>query len=172
MMRSSILPARRLPLRIPISVIAACVLICSASPAAAQCVGDPPDVIGTWELVERVCVTFAGTEHWTPETLGYTEQLEFRGDGTMTIYRDEIPQSEGTWSLACTECLIPYGFFWCLPENEPFVRLKLVRFPEVGELNIADVNLVDAGCAGSYILRGIIVPEERDTWGDLKLLYR
>jgi len=170
-MRSSILPARRFPLRIPISVFALCVFICAASPAAAQCVGDPPDVVGTWELVERACVTFAGMEYWTPEELGYTQQLEFRGDGTMTIYRDEIPQSEGTWSLVCTECLVPYGFFWCLPENEPFGRVKLVRKPEAGEISIEDVNLIDAGCAESYITRGVVVRVENKTWGRVKTLY-
>ena len=171
MVRSSILSARRFPLRIPISVIALCVFICAASPAAAQCVGDPPDVVGTWELVGRACVTFAGMEYWTPEELGYTQQLEFRGDGTMAVYKDEIFQSEGTWSLVCTECLVPYGFFWCFPENEPFGRVKLVRRPEAGELNIDDVNLMDAGCSDAYVMRGVVVRVENKTWGRVKTLY-
>ncbi len=61
-----------------------------AGPAVAQ-----EELHGFWEW-DTTSGGIAGT-FMTPETEGFTKQLELRDDGTAHLYYDEVWQSSGIW---------------------------------------------------------------------------
>lgn len=176
MKRTATLLALQVPLAALIALISLALIALTAAaplPAAAQCNGDVPDVTGCWEMIEKSCVTIGGLVHWTPAELGFTRQLEFRGDGTMTCYQDLAPLFEGTWRLEFLYFDTVDRYYWCFPESEPFDLGQTLNFIEGGLMAIGDYPVaVDAGCGFVYAPRGEIVAEGSDTWGEVKAIYR
>ncbi len=145
-------------------------LMILAAPASAQCVGDPPDVVGSWEWTMSVGGIAGDTR--TPATEGYTWQLEFRDDGTMTSYLNEEFEYVHPWSVECRECSLPDGWRWCFSAGEPFAfaTAVMVRLSP-RELECGPVDVID-GYGHAFVPRGPVVPEDPDTLGRIKILYR
>jgi hypothetical protein len=56
-------------------------------------------ILGQWNWIESIYYyTVSGTPYiMNPDSLGYSVQIEFNGDGIFTTYRNALPESSGTY---------------------------------------------------------------------------
>jgi len=56
-------------------------------------------IIGQWNWIESVYYyTVSGIPYvMNPDSLGYSVQIEFNGDGTYSVFRNSLPEDSGTY---------------------------------------------------------------------------
>lgn len=133
-------------------------------PAAAQCEGAPPDVTGCWEWVCTTCEF----KFMTPGTEGYTEQLQFDADGTLTVFRDEAFVYAGHHPVECLSSFSGH-YYWGI-ENCPYIGGRVDLYD--GGETLFFMNMHVCGAYDTYITRHPIVAEGSDTWGKMKAIFR
>jgi hypothetical protein len=134
--------------------------------AAAQ--RDDPPVVGTWEW--EISVGGIAGVTLTPATVGYTQQLEFTGDGVIRLYRDELLQFSGTYEYmgsATSGSLTTEGFD---------LGIEPIQVTFGSDVEGVFMDMVDSCCDGfqsRYRERGPIgpVPAMTSSWGVLKGVY-
>jgi hypothetical protein len=137
------------------------VLLLTAATSLAQC---PDFLLGTWEWEYSV----GGIAGWTltPESVGYTIQLEFLDSGTMLYYEDQVLQQVYSYEIACSSPVS--GMVTYSPSSWPTAFAYTEVLPDGLRLHLDD-QCID--CYNSrYIQRGP-VPTRNTSWGEIKSLY-
>jgi hypothetical protein len=141
-----------------------CVLLMPTM-ASTQC-GDSPQILGVWEW-EKSEGGIAG-ELRTPDTEGFTLQLEFLESGVVREYVDGSLLRSSTFSFNCQET-DRWGWAWALRTvTQGGFELRRVTFRE----DPATVRLIledswDDGFISVYAPRAL-VPVQPRTWGWIK----
>lgn len=136
-------------------------LLLTAAPSLAQC---PDFLIDTWEWEYSV----GGIAGWTltPESVGYTVQLEFLASGTVLYFEDQVLQQVYSYEIACSSPVS--GMVTYSPPSWPAAFAYTEVLPDGLRLHLDD-QCID--CYNSrYIQRGP-VPTRNTSWGEIKTLY-
>ncbi len=137
------------------------VLLLTAATSPAQC---PDFLLGTWEWEYSV----GGIAGWTltPESVGYTVQLEFLALGTMLYYEDQVLQQIYSYEIACSSPVT--GLVTYISPSRPAAFAYTEVLPDGLRLHLDD-QCID--CFNSRYIQRAPVPAANTSWGTIKSLY-